>query len=224
VFRAVYALAGCAFLSSGFFPKLLRKSPVFARLQPMNNYLSDTEYLILEKVYDSSESRSPLRQRDLARVAGTSLGMTNVILKRLARKGWITIRKLNSRNIQYAVTLDGMNEIIRRSYAYFKRTIKNVFFYKERIDQAIGEAKRTGIAAALLVGQSDLDFIVEHSCHSHGLKFLQAPEETGAPADDATLRVYAETIPLTGKDPSEKVLFLSRMVIEKIPEPVSATV
>jgi DNA-binding MarR family transcriptional regulator len=192
----------------------------------MNSYLPDTEYLILEKVYDSSESHSSLSQRDLAQVAGTSLGMTNVILKRLARKGWIVIKKLNSRNIQYAVTLDGMNEIIHRSYAYFKRTIKNVFFYKERIDQAISEAKQNGIVSALLVGPSDLDFIVEHSCHRHGLKFLQTPAEDGVfpPVDNAILRVYAETIPLAGKKPAGNALFLSRMVIAKTPELLSATV
>ena len=192
----------------------------------MNSYLAEAEYLILEKVYDSSESRSPLRQRDLARVAGTSLGMTNAILKRLARKGWITAQKLSSRNIRYAVTLDGMNEIIRRSYGYFKRTIKNVFFYKEKIDQAIGDAKRRGIEAALLVGTSDLDFIVEHSCHRHGLQFLRTPEEDdpSVPLDDATLRVYTETIPPTGKEPSGNVLFLSRMALEKNPDLFRVTV
>jgi DNA-binding MarR family transcriptional regulator len=192
----------------------------------MNAYLSDTEYLILEKVYDSSESRSSLSQRDLAQVAGTSLGMTNVILKRLARKGWIAVKKLNSRNIQYAVTLEGMNEIFRRSYAYFRRTIKNVFFYKEKIDQALGEAKRRGVVAALLVGQSDLDFIVEHSCHRQGLKFLRTPDENnaGALAEDTTLRVYAETIPPAGSRQAGNALMLSRMVLEKTPELISATV
>jgi DNA-binding MarR family transcriptional regulator len=191
----------------------------------MNSYSPDTEYLILEKVYDSSENRSPLRQRDLAQVAGTSLGMTNAILKRLARKGWITIQKLNSRTIHYAVTLEGMGEIIRRSYGYFRRTIKNVFFYKERIDQALGEAKRKGLVSALLVGASDLDFIVEHSCHRHGLQFLQTPDEAdAAPADDATLRVYAESIPHTGMRPSGNALFLSRIVLEKTPDLVSALV
>ncbi|MDR2738584.1 MAG: transcriptional regulator, partial [Treponema sp.] len=94
------------------------------------NKSPDIEYVILEKLYDSSESRLPLHQRDMAQMARTSLGMANSILKRLAHKGWITIKKLNSRNIQYAVTMEGMNEIIRRSYGYFKRTIRNVFFYK----------------------------------------------------------------------------------------------
>jgi predicted transcriptional regulator len=190
----------------------------------MNGYSPDTEYLILEKVYDFAESQSPLRQRDLARLAGTSLGMTNSILKRLARKGWITIKKVNSRNIQYAVTLDGVNEIIRRSYGYFKRTIKNVFFYKEKIDLAINDAKQMGIVSALLVGQSDLDFIVEHSCLRHGLRFLQIPDESGVSPlpEDSTLKVYAENIPPTGNQPSVNALFLSRMVIEKTPRLISA--
>jgi DNA-binding MarR family transcriptional regulator len=192
----------------------------------MDSYLPDTEYVILEKLYDSTENQQPLRQRDLARLAGTSLGMTNSILKRLARKGWITVKKINSRNIQYAVTLDGMNEIIRRSYGYFKRTIKNVFFYKEKIDLAINDAKQLGIVSALLVGQSDLDFIVEHSCHRHGLNFLQIPDEEGAlsPREDPILKVYAENIPPPEKQPSANAIFLSRMVIEKTPLLVSATV
>jgi predicted transcriptional regulator len=185
----------------------------------MNSYPTDTEYLILETVYDSSERQRPLRQRDLARVAGTSLGMTNSILKRLARKGWITVKKLNSRNIQYAVTLEGMNEIISRGYGYFKRTIKNVFFYRERIDRAISGAQQKGVVSALLVGPSDLDFIVEHSCHHHGLNFLKTPDMDSAPTltDDTILRVYAETIPLTGAEPPGNVFFLSRMIIEKTP-------
>jgi predicted transcriptional regulator len=65
----------------------------------------DTEFIILENIYDSSTQAAPLRQRDMAHVAGASLGMTNAILKRLAKKGWISVKKLNNRNIQYAVTL-----------------------------------------------------------------------------------------------------------------------
>jgi predicted transcriptional regulator len=192
----------------------------------MNNKSPDSEYVILEKVYDSSESHLPLRQRDLAHMAGTSLGMTNSILKRLTRKGWITIKKLNSRNIQYAVTLEGINEIIRRSYGYFKRTIRNVFFYKEKIDDAISGAKRRNITAVLLVGVSDLDFIVEHSCHYHGLSFLKTVDENTAREllGENILAVYAETIPLTKVQPKKNVLFLSRMLIGKTAESVSALV
>ena len=66
-----------------------------------------------------------VHQRDLAQIVGLSLGMTNAILKRLAGKGWITIRTVNNRNIRYAVTSADIDQITRRSVRYFKRTIKN---------------------------------------------------------------------------------------------------
>jgi DNA-binding MarR family transcriptional regulator len=163
----------------------------------MENETSDTEFVILENIYDSLEQEVAPHQRDLARIAGTSLGMTNVILKRLAKKGWITVKKLNSRNIQYAITLEGLNEIIHRSYRYFRRTIKNVAFYKDRIDEAVLGAKNKNLSAVLLVGASDLEFIVEHSCRRNGLSFLKT-EDMAAPKalKGKTLLIYSETIPV----------------------------
>ncbi|MDR1352638.1 MAG: transcriptional regulator [Treponema sp.] len=184
----------------------------------MENEAPDTEFIILENIYDSLEQELSPRQRDLAQVAGTSLGMTNSILKRLARKGWITIKKLNSRNIQYAITLDGLNEIVHRSYRYFKRTIKNVAFYKDSIDEAIVKAKKKDLTTVLLIGASDLEFIVEHSCQYYGLSFFKAADmSTLKSLRDKTLVVYSETIPVEkiGQDAASKrhTLFLFRMML-----------
>ena len=151
---------------------------------------------ILENIYTSSKKADIVRQRDLARIAGSSLGMTNAILKRLVQKGFIIIRKINSRNIQYIVTPDGVNEIARRSYRFFKRTIRNVVSYRDRIDESVSRAKTRGMQAVLLVGMSDLDFIVEHACDRHGLPFLKAIDERVAATvlSGKVLAVYAENI------------------------------
>lgn len=156
----------------------------------------DTEFIILENIYDSANHQLPLRQRELAQIAGASLGMTNSILKRLAQKGWITVKKLNSRNIQYAITLDGINEIIRRSYRYFKRTIRNVVYYKEILEEVMRLASRRNIGSVVLVGTSDLDFIVEHACQRWGLGFRRIGDEKNVRGVSwpGTLRVYAESI------------------------------
>ena len=142
-------------------------------MEPMNLEPIDPELAILETIYDSSRQTNSVKQRDLAHITGTSLGMTNAILKRLTQKGWITIKKINSRNIQYAISPDGVNEIARRSYRYFKRTIRNVVMYREGIDAVINRAKIQKYNSVLLVGISDLDFIVEHSCIRHGLTYLK---------------------------------------------------
>jgi Mn-dependent DtxR family transcriptional regulator len=191
----------------------------------MNTEAADTEFIILENIYDSSEQDTPLRQRDLAQIAGTSLGMTNSILKRLARKGWISVKKLNSRNIQYAITLEGINEIIHRSYGYFKRTIRNVVFYKDRIDEAIFKAKAHNVSTVLLIGTSDLEFILEHVCQRHGLSFLKVIDDgiTLNALQKNALVVYAETIPVAGTGTKKDILYLSRMVIEKTAVPEKNT-
>ena len=161
----------------------------------VDTYAQDTEYIILENIYDSS--RQPLRQRDLAQIAGASLGMTNSILKRLAQKGWITVKKLNSRNIQYAITRDGINEIVHRSYRYFKRTIQNAVYFKDILEDVVHQAMRNNINKVILVGSSDLDFIVEHACRRWGLHFMKIPESRKAEEGPhpGALKIYAEGIP-----------------------------
>ncbi|MDR2144056.1 MAG: MarR family transcriptional regulator [Treponema sp.] len=182
----------------------------------MNGNFTDTEYVILENIYATARQNPPLRQRDLAQIARTSLGMTNSILKRLAQKGWISVKKINSRNIQYAVTLEGLNEIMHRSYRYFKRTIKNVAFYKDTIDDIVRKARRKNTTAALLIGSSDLEFIVEHACHRWGLSFLQSADKSiingGLPAQ--TLVVYSEDIPASSEGCLKNALFLSELLIK----------
>ncbi|MDR2071452.1 MAG: MarR family transcriptional regulator [Treponema sp.] len=167
----------------------------------MPNESLDTEFVILENIYDSSKQEAPLRQRDLARIAGASLGMTNSILKRLAKRGWISIKKLNSRNIQYVITLEGINEIIHRSYRYFKRTIRNVVYHKDRIDEAVFTAKKNNFVAVLLIGSSDLEFILEHACHHYGLSFLKTanPDMVFPISAESILKVYSENIPAPEK-------------------------
>ena len=50
----------------------------------------EKELKILEKIHNNEDS---IRQRDLAKIAGLSLGMTNSILKRLMDKGFLTVQK-----------------------------------------------------------------------------------------------------------------------------------
>jgi DNA-binding MarR family transcriptional regulator len=131
---------------------------------------SEKELELLEAIY----TREEVHQRDLANVLGISLGMTNSILKRLVKKGLLTIQKVNNRNIMYAVSPDGIDAIARRSYRYFKRTIKNVVYYRQKIEDIIGTARAAGHREVVLIGASDLDFIVEHACYKHSLHFSTA--------------------------------------------------
>jgi DNA-binding MarR family transcriptional regulator len=135
-----------------------------------NQDILDPELDVLQNIYAHADH---VRQRDLAKIAGLSLGMTNAIVKRLVQKGWLTIRKVNNRNIMYAVSPAGIEQITRRSYRYFKRTIKNIVYYREAIEKLICRLKEQGYAALVLAGPSDLDFIVEHACGKNGIEYVR---------------------------------------------------
>jgi DNA-binding MarR family transcriptional regulator len=165
----------------------------------------DREIDILENIR-SERGGGTVRQRDLARILGISLGMTNVILKKLAQKGWLTIRKINSRHIQYAITPAGLEAIARRSYRYLKRVVKNVVRYKEILQAFLEGVKRDGFTDLALVGASDFDFIIEHLCLHQGLTFRLA--ETSTEVGPAFV-LYAEDVPssaLVGGKPEAAML------------------
>ncbi|MDR1374674.1 MAG: MarR family transcriptional regulator [Treponema sp.] len=175
----------------------------------------NSEYRILENIYDSPVQ--PFRQRDLAHIAGISLGMTNSILKRLAKKGWISIKKLNSRTIQYVITPEGIDEVIRRSYRYFKRTIRNVVFYKDKIEEALYQARIQNIDAVFLIGKSDLEFIIEYGCNLYELRLLKFLDEktAGDALFEGVLIVYSENFTYPGPESGKNTLYLSQIALHQ---------
>ena len=146
----------------------------------------DRELEVLESIYRNQDA---IKQRDLARIIGLSLGMTNAILKRLAQKGLLKIRKVNNRNIHYIVSPEGIEAITRKSYRYFKRTVKNVVLYKEAMDELVTRIVHEHYAGLVLMGNSDLDFLVEHLCLKHDIPFYRQGDMGG---DDNLFYLYAE--------------------------------
>jgi DNA-binding MarR family transcriptional regulator len=158
----------------------------------MNTELAvDKEIEILSHIVRTEQ----VRQRDLSHVIGMSLGMTNAILKRLARKGYLAVRKVNNRNIAYAVTPAGVEAIAKRSYRYFKRTISNIVYYREAIEAFVHDIKSRGYQGIAFAGPSDLDFIVEHACEICGIRYVRedALIEAAKAGSDENYLLFSES-------------------------------
>lgn len=174
---------------------------------------AETEIEILERI---SRSKSTIRQRDLARIIGLSLGMTNSILKRLTSKGLLQIKKVNNRNIQYVVSPAGMEAIALRSYRYFKRTLKNVVSYKEAMDELVQEIMQKGFRRLVLIGKSDLDFIVEHFCDKYRVEYRNVRDlSANSPGENGDFLLYSEklgrSVTDTKNTASLRSLFMNRV-------------
>ncbi len=157
-------------------------------------FTAQHELDLLEHIAKAADS---VHQRDLARVSGLSLGMTNSILKRLAQKGWLKIRKINNRNIRYAVSPAGIEAIARRSYGFFRRTVEGVGRCRLAIESYARDLQSLGFREVRLVGKSDLDVIIEHGCQLAGLTFTRTAEAGAAQTADDDERlslIYAESM------------------------------
>lgn len=132
---------------------------------------SSKELIILSNVHETLLSSPEASQRDISKALNMSLGMTNNILKRFVEKGWLCMNKISSRNIRYVLTPDGLKEVAKRSYNYIKRTIKNVYDYKELIVNFIQEEKLKGIKQVFLLGEDDIAFIIEYACQKNNISF-----------------------------------------------------
>jgi predicted transcriptional regulator len=133
----------------------------------------DVELAILENIYSAQKTAKSLTQRDLAQAIGLSLGMTNVVLKRLAGRGWLVLKRLNTRTIQYALTQEGLGEMARRTYRFFRDTARKASLYRDLIENFVMRIKRSGNKRIVLAGSSDIDFILEYICDRHGLLFVK---------------------------------------------------
>jgi DNA-binding MarR family transcriptional regulator len=135
----------------------------------------DKEITLLEVL----KNRPDAGQRDMAEAIGLSLGMTNLLLKDLSARGWMLMRKLNPRKVQYVLTPEGMKELSRRSYRFVKKTIRSVADCREKLEALVVQVKASGEAGLILVGQSGLDFVLDYLCRHHEVAFRRGAAEQG---------------------------------------------
>jgi DNA-binding MarR family transcriptional regulator len=179
--------------------------------QPRNtdDITYDHELDVLSQIHHNQK----MKQRDIAHAIGLSLGMTNAILRRLAGKGFIAMRRINARNIHYLVTPAGIDLIARRSYRYLRRTVGHVVRYKEQMlelmhQQAAAPPAGRGVTSVVLVGDSDLEFLVEWCADKVGLEFRQtgefasvsSPKQTGVSTPFVVAGEKIPLIPTPGPD------------------------
>ncbi|MCG3204435.1 MAG: hypothetical protein KCHDKBKB_01150 [Elusimicrobia bacterium] len=100
-------------------------------------------------------------QRDLSTKTGMSLGMTNLVIKRLVKKGLLKVRQLNRRKVEYLLTSRGFSEKAKKSYRYMLKTINSVSLIKLRIQNVLQEKLKEGSAQFVLEGEGDFHDIVE---------------------------------------------------------------
>ncbi len=100
-------------------------------------------------------------QRDLSQQMNLSLGMTNMLIRRLIAKGYIRIKQLNKRKVEYLLTPKGFSEKVRKSVRYTLKTINSIGLIKNRAKELILELYHQGERSFYILGGSDFVTLVE---------------------------------------------------------------
>lgn len=108
-------------------------------------------------------------QRHLAKKYGLALGLTNFLIRRLVKKGYIKIVNLKRRRLRYLITPKGMAEKARLTYEYLDYSLALYRHLRTFLTQTLSvilESKRTKTA---LCGTGELAEIALLALQERGL-------------------------------------------------------
>lgn len=142
---------------------------------PDHSALSDAELRLIDALGTERTS-----QRMLARTTGMSLGTTNLLIKRLVKKGLIKVVSLNGRTLSYILTPRGFAEKLQRSYEYLKVSLQYVRNARLRIQKAVAEHPDHDL---WILGKGDLADLAIEVISESGRAYSVAPTAADLPSD-----------------------------------------
>lgn len=116
------------------------------------NSASFRELQLLEEV-----SATPsLTQRRLAKKMGVALGLTNLLICRMARKGHIKIVNLQRNRLCYLITPEGLAEKTRLTCAYLEHSLHFYRQIRRFLVRSLQPVSRAGFRDILLYGTGEV--------------------------------------------------------------------
>ena len=108
------------------------------------------------KLLNEVERNSGVTQRTLASQLGVALGLTNLYLKRLARKGYIKISTIPRNRIKYLLTPRGLAEKTRLTYQYMEYSLSYYRDMRHRLKHVLSELSGGGFKRVVIYGTGEL--------------------------------------------------------------------
>jgi Winged helix-turn-helix DNA-binding len=141
--------------------------------------LARADRLRLELLGAIAEDRSAT-QRNLSARLGIALGLTNAIIRRLARKGYIKITHVSPRRVRYLVTPKGILEKSRLTYFYIQFSVQYYRDLRARMQGLFGTLVETGVRRILLYGAGEVAEIALVCVHGTPLELVAVVDEQHA--------------------------------------------
>jgi DNA-binding MarR family transcriptional regulator len=94
------------------------------------------------QLLEALERESYITQRTLATRLGMALGLTNLYLKRLIRKGYVKSVTVSPQRLMYSLTPKGMSRKARLTYEFMKYSLDFYRDARQHLRRSLGESVR----------------------------------------------------------------------------------
>lgn len=102
------------------------------------------------------EKNEDVTQRTLSRKLGVALGLTNLYVKRLARKGYIKIRTIPRNRIKYLLTPRGVLQKSKLTYEYMQYSLAYYREVRQVLVKALTRLADSGSRQVAIYGTGEL--------------------------------------------------------------------
>ncbi len=166
----------------------------------------------------------PVTQRALAQRLDIALGLSNLYLKRLARKGYIKVTTIPPHRLKYLVTPRGLAHKTRLTYEYLRYSLQLYGQARRALRAAFSPLARDGVRRVALCGTGEAAELAYLTLRELGLEpagifddlpagaFLGVPVR---PLRDLAAERFDRVIVATFDDPSRAVAALGRLGVAR---------
>ena len=147
---------------------------------------SERQLTILTEI---AEGR-PITQRAIADKMGVALGLVNLYLKRLVRKGYIKVSTIPSNRIKYLLTPKGVAEKARLTYEYMGYSLQLYRKTRSTIREGLEPLLDRGVRRIAIYGTSEAAELTFLTLRELGLEVVAVIHEDGEKGDFLGLPVF----------------------------------
>ncbi len=116
-------------------------------------------------------------QRELSKRIGVALGLTNLMLRRLVKKGYVKISGTKRSRIRYLITPQGILEKSRLTYEYIHYSLQFYGRIRSDLRDRLTLVAKAGHRKILLCGTNELAEVAFLTIHEMGLELVGVADE-----------------------------------------------
>ena len=119
------------------------------------------------------ESNPEITQRDLAQKLGVALGLTNVLLKNMAQKGYVRVTKMQWNRWVYTVTPKGFTRKVQLTITYIRRTLDHYGNIRQTLRDELAPLALNRESRIALCGTGEFAELVYLGLKEHGIEEIE---------------------------------------------------